>query len=69
MDSKINSILAYKSQVIKDGSSTSTKINSENFIESISYRSKNYGRLIDVEYAEAFQSRRNIAVSNLSDLI
>ena len=69
MDSKINSILAYKSQVIKDGSTTSTKINSENFIESISYRSKNYGRLIDVEYAEAFQSRRNIAVSNLSDLI
>ena len=69
MDTKINSILAYKSQVIKDGSSTSTKINSENFIESISYRSKNFGRLIDVEYAEAFQSRRNIAVSSLSDLI
>ena len=69
MDTKINSILAYRSQVIKDGASTSTKINSENFIESISYRSKNYGRLIDVEYAEAFQSRRNIAVSNLSDLI
>ena len=69
MDTKINSILAYKSQVINDGGSTSTKINSENFIESISYRSKNYGRLIDVEYAEAFQSRRNIAVSNLSDLI
>ena len=69
MDTKINSILAYKSQVINDGGSTSTKINSENFIESISYRSKNYGRLIDVEYAEAFQSRRNIGVNNLSDLI
>ncbi|MBL6654917.1 MAG: bacillithiol biosynthesis deacetylase BshB1 [Flavobacteriaceae bacterium] len=69
MHTKINSILAYKSQVINDGGSISTKINSENFIESISYRSKNYGRLIDVEYAEAFQSRRNIGVSNLSDLI
>ena len=69
MDSKINSILAYKSQVIKDQNTTSTKINSENFIESISYRSKNFGRLIDVQHAEAFQSRRNIAVSNLSDLI
>ena len=69
MDLKINSILAYKSQVIKDGNTISTKINSENFIESISYRSKNYGRLIDVEYAEAFQSRRNIAIDNLFDLI
>ncbi|MDA9749783.1 bacillithiol biosynthesis deacetylase BshB1, partial [Flavobacteriaceae bacterium] len=69
METKIESILSYKSQVIKNHTSKSTKINSENFIDSISYRSKNYGRLIDVDYAEAFQSRRNIGINDISDLI
>ena len=41
----------------------------QDFIDSISYRSKNYGRLIDVDYAEAFQSRRNIGINDISDLI
>ena len=66
---KKNAILAFKSQVLKDSSSESTKINSENFIESIKYRAKNYGRLIDKDYAEAFQSRKNIAVNNIFDLL
>lgn len=66
---KINSILAFKTQVIKDSKTKSTKINSQNFIDSISYRARNYGRLIDTEYAEAFQSRRDIGVSNIFDLI
>ena len=66
---KKNAILAFKSQVLKDSSTESTKINSENFIESIKYRAKNYGRLIDKEYAEAFQSRKNIAVNNIFDLL
>ena len=69
METKIESILSYNSQVIKNHTSKSTKINSEDFIDSISYRSKNYGRLIDVEYAEAFQSRRNIGINDISDLI
>ena len=59
---KKEAILAFKSQVLKDPKTKSTKINSENFIESIKYRAKNYGRLIDKEYAEAFQSRKNIAM-------
>ena len=66
---KKNAILAFKSQVLKDSSTESTKINSENFIESIKYRAKNYGRLIDKDYAEAFQSRKNIAVNNIFDLL
>ena len=66
---KKNAILAFKSQVLKDPSTESTKINSENFIESIKYRAKNYGRLIDKDYAEAFQSRKNIAVNNIFDLL
>ena len=55
--------------MLKDSSTESTKINSENFIESIKYRAKNYGRLIDKDYAEAFQSRKNIAVNNIFDLL
>ena len=66
---KKEAILAFKSQVLKDPKTKSTKINSENFIESIKYRAKNYGRLIDKEYAEAFQSRKNIAVNNIFDLL
>ena len=41
----------------------------DNFIESIKYRAKNYGRLIDRDYAEAFQSRKNIAINNIFDLL
>jgi bacillithiol biosynthesis deacetylase BshB1 len=66
---KKDAILAFKSQVLKDSSTKSTKINSDNFIESIKYRAKNYGRLIDRDYAEAFQSRKNIAVNNIFDLL
>ena len=66
---KKEAILSFQSQVLKDSNSKSTKINSENFIESIKYRAKNYGRLIDKEYAEAFQSRKNIAVNNIFDLL
>ena len=66
---KKNAILAFKSQVLKDSSTESTKINSDNFIESIKYRAKNYGRLIDKDYAEAFQSRKNIAINNIFDLL
>ena len=66
---KKEAILAFKSQVKKESNTKSTKINSENFLDSINYRAKNYGRLIDREYAEAFQSRKNIAANNLFDLL
>ena len=69
IETKKEAILAFKSQVLRDPKSKSTKINSENFIESIKYRAMNYGRLIEKEYAEAFQSRKNIAVNNIFDLL
>ena len=62
-------ILSFKTQVLKADNTRSTKINSENFLKSINYRAKNFGRLIDTDFAEAFQSRRNIAVDNIFDLI
>ena len=69
IETKKEAILAFKSQVLKDSNTKSTKINSDNFVESIKYRAKNFGRLIDKEYAEAFQSRKNIAVNNVFDLL
>ena len=69
IETKKEAVLAYKSQVLKDSETKSTKINSNNFIDSIKYRAMNYGRLIDKEYAEAFQSRKNIAVNNIFDLL
>ena len=66
---KEKAILSFKTQVLKDDNTRSTKINSENFVKSINYRAKNFGRLIDTDFAEAFQSRRNIAVDNIFDLI
>ena len=69
IETKKEAIMAFKSQVLKDSNTKSTKINSDNFIESIKYRAKNFGRLIDKEYAEAFQSRKNIAVNNIFDLL
>ncbi len=69
IETKKEAILAFKSQVLKDSNTKSTKINSDNFLESIKYRAKNLGRLIDKEYAEAFQSRKNIAVNNIFDLL
>ena len=69
IETKKEAIMAFKSQVLKDSITKSTKINSDNFIESIKYRAKNFGRLIDKEYAEAFQSRKNIAVNNIFDLL
>ena len=69
IETKKEAIMAFKSQVLKDSNTKSTKINSDNFLESIKYRSKNLGRLIDKEYAEAFQSRKNIAVNNIFDLL
>ena len=49
---KEKAILSFKSQVIKDDDTASTKINSENFLKSINYRAKNFGRLIDTDFAE-----------------
>ena len=69
IETKKEAILAFKSQVLRNPKTKSTKINSDNFIDSIKYRAMNYGRLIEKDYAEAFQSRKNIAVNNIFDLL
>ena len=41
----------------------------KNFLQSIHYRTQDFGRLIGVDYAEGFTTERYVAVKSLGDLI
>lgn len=70
MDLKMNSVLAYASQFYDPKSNEpETPITSKNFNDSINYRAKDLGRLINVDFAEGFTTERYVAVENLSKLI
>lgn len=70
IDKKEQSILAYGSQFYSENSKEPvTPIATKNFLESIHYRSQDFGRLVGVEYAEGFTTERYVAVNSLSDLI
>ncbi len=70
IDKKVESVKAYKSQFYDENNSEpATPISSSNFLESITYRSRDLGRLINTEYAEGFNSARHIAVDSIFDLI
>ena len=69
-DIKVASILAYSSQFYNpDSTEPETLIASKNFLESLSYRNQDLGRLIGVDYAEGFTVERFLAVKSLSDLV
>ncbi|MEM7381628.1 MAG: bacillithiol biosynthesis deacetylase BshB1 [Bacteroidota bacterium] len=66
IETKVAAISAYSSQFYDPKSAApSTPISSKNFLESITYRSRDLGRLVGVEYAEGFTVERHIAVDNL----
>jgi N-acetylglucosamine malate deacetylase 1 len=70
LEIKMKSILAYSSQFYDPNSKEpETPIATKNFLESIDYRSKDFGRLIGTEAAEGFTVERYLAVNSLSDLI
>ena len=70
IDVKKEAILAYSSQFYDPKSDEpETPITSKNFLDSITYRSRDLGRIIGVEHAEGFTSERYVAVENLSKLI
>lgn len=70
IDKKIASVKAYKSQFHNpDSNEPATPISSSNFMESISYRARNFGRIIGVEYAEGFTAERYVGVNSVFDLI
>ena len=69
-DKKIESILAYGSQFYDPNSKEpESPISSKNFLESLNYRSRDFGRLVGVEHAEGFTAERYLAINSLGDLI
>ncbi len=70
MDIKIASIKAYSSQFYDPNSKEpETVISTSGFLNSVSERAADLGRIIGVKYAEGFTTERFPGVSNLFDLI
>ena len=70
MDTKIESVLAYRSQFFNpDSNEPNTPITSSNFLDSVTYRAADLGRIIGVDHAEGFTVERYVAVDSISDLI
>ncbi|MCB9426144.1 MAG: bacillithiol biosynthesis deacetylase BshB1 [Flavobacteriales bacterium] len=69
MDKKREAVLAYGTQFYDPKSNEpSTPITSKNFLDSITYRAQDLGRLIQVDYAEGFTTERYVAVDHLGQL-
>ncbi|MEP6261740.1 MAG: bacillithiol biosynthesis deacetylase BshB1 [Gillisia sp.] len=70
MDKKLESVLAYKTQFFdKNSLEPNTPISSDNFLDSITYRARDLGRLIGTDHAEGFTVERYPAVNSIFDLI
>ncbi len=66
---KVEAVKAYKSQFYDSKSKEPTSpIASRNFLDSITYRAQDLGRIIGAEYAEGFTVERYIAVNQLNDI-
>ncbi|EAQ41396.1 bacillithiol biosynthesis deacetylase BshB1 [Polaribacter sp. MED152] len=69
IDLKVQSVLAYSSQFFDpESDEPETPITSKNFIDSVTYRARDLGRLIGVEHAEGFTTERYVAVENLDKI-
>ena len=70
MDKKMESVKAYKSQFFDpDSDEPNTPISSNNFFDSVIYRARDLGRIINTEYAEGYTVERYVAVDSIFDLI
>ncbi len=70
IDKKIKAVKAYGSQLYDPKSKEpSSPISSKNFLESITYRAQDLGRLIGVAHAEGFTVERYVAIDSLNKLI
>lgn len=69
IEKKIESVLAYKSQFYDANSNEpATPISDKNFLDSVTYRARDLGRLIGVDFAEGFTTERVVATKSLFDL-
>jgi len=67
---KLEAIKAYSSQFYDPNSNEpETPISSKNFIGNVINRSADLGRLINVEHAEGFTSKKSLGINTLEDLI
>ena len=70
MDKKIEAILAYSSQFHDpNNDEPETPISSKNFLDSVSYRARDLGRLIGADHGEGFTAERFPGINTLDDLI
>ncbi len=70
IEDKMAAVQAYGTQFYNpNDKGPVTPISSKNFLDSIKYRSANFGRIIGTEHAEGFISERHPAVNSLFDLI
>ncbi|MEO5967910.1 MAG: bacillithiol biosynthesis deacetylase BshB1 [Ferruginibacter sp.] len=69
-EQKLESIKAYKTQFFQEGSGgVQTYISSPEFLESVIYRYKMFGKMIGVEYAEGFISKKILGIKSLESII
>jgi len=70
MEQKIEACLAYKTQFYNPESNEPiTPIATKDFLESLTYRAQDLGRLSGVEYAEGFTTEKLIALKNFDGII
>jgi len=70
IDKKVAAVNAYESQFFNpDANEPSTPISSNNFLESVTYRARNLGRLIGTDYAEGYTVERCPAVDSIFNVI
>ncbi|MDB5202870.1 MAG: Bacillithiol biosynthesis deacetylase BshB1 [Ferruginibacter sp.] len=69
-EQKLEAIKAYRTQFHSPGiDGPQTYISTPDFLESIIYRSKMFGKMIGVKYAEGFISQKMIGISSLDALV
>lgn len=70
MEQKLSAIRAYGSQFYSlDASEPQTYISTPDFLDSINYRAKMYGKMIGVTYAEGFISQKMIGFNSFDAFI
>lgn len=70
MDKKIEACLAYKTQFYDpDSTEPMTPIATKDFLESLTYRAQDLGRLSGVQYAEGFTTEKLLAFKNFDGIV
>ena len=70
MEQKIASIRAYKTQFDSaDNTEPQTYISKPDFLDSIIYRAKMFGKMIGVQYAEGYISKKMIGFNNFDAFV